>query len=51
MRIEGHFEVPVRKSEKLKVCRHCGRPVRETVGNAGYCKKCIELAKEVRNDS
>lgn len=30
----------------IKVCSHCGRPVRETVGKSGYCKKCIKLARE-----
>ena len=49
MRTEGNFELPLRKSEKPKFCKHCGRPVRETVGNTGYCKKCIEEArKEVK---
>lgn len=32
---------------KPKKCRHCGKPVRETTGKSGYCKKCIALAKEV----
>lgn len=34
-----------RKSRRIKVCKHCGRSVRETVYNAGYCLKCISLAR------
>ena len=48
IRIMGHFERAPRNSRKAespKFCRHCGIPVRETVGNSGYCKKCIALAK------
>jgi len=26
-------------------CKHCGRPVRQTVHNCGYCRKCIREAK------
>ena len=32
--------------EPIRRCKHCGRPVRETIGKSGYCKKCIALAKE-----
>jgi hypothetical protein len=30
---------------KPKKCKGCGRPVRETVGGSGYCKKCIDKAR------
>ena len=33
------------KSRRVKVCKNCGRSVRETVYNAGYCLRCISLAK------
>ena len=33
------------KGRKVKVCWHCKRPVRETVGKSGLCRKCIGLAK------
>ncbi len=41
----GHFEPPAGKEEKPKFCKHCKKPVRETIGNLGYCKDCLELAK------
>ena len=31
---------------KQKVCWHCKRPVRETVGKSGLCKRCIKIAGE-----
>ncbi len=33
---------------KPKKCKGCGRPVRETAGGTGYCKKCIAKAREGR---
>ena len=42
----GKFDLPLHKPEKRKFCLHCKRPVRETVGNSGYCKVCIALAKK-----
>jgi len=30
--------------KQIKVCKHCHCPVRDTIGNSGYCKKCIALA-------
>ena len=46
-KIMGQFDLPPHKPEKPKFCKHCGRPVRETLGKSGYCKKCISKAKEV----
>jgi hypothetical protein len=31
---------------KPKKCKGCGKPVRETAGGSGYCKKCIAKARE-----
>jgi len=36
---------PVRRSQKIRKCWHCGRSVHETVGNSGLCKKCIKDAR------
>ena len=46
VRVMGKFELPARKPKKPKVCKGCGKPVSETVGDCGYCKKCIEKARE-----
>lgn len=35
---------------KVKRCKHCGKPVSITVANLGYCKKCIKLAREHKDD-
>ncbi len=46
----GQFEQVLRSSGKVELprqCRHCGKPVRETVGNSGHCKKCIAEARGV----
>jgi hypothetical protein len=31
---------------KPKKCKGCGKPIRETAGGSGYCKKCIAKARE-----
>lgn len=47
----GQFEqAPRRSRNSNKRCKNCGKPVRETVGNSGYCKKCIALAKDARDE-
>ena len=46
VRVMGKFESAPAQSKKPKVCKGCGRPVSETVGGLGYCKKCIKLARE-----
>ena len=55
IRIMGYFEqapYSPKKSNKPKSCGHCGKPVRETTGNSGYCKKCIaEMRKGMRDES
>ena len=33
-----------------KKCKHCGRPVGVTIGNLGYCKKCLEEAKKLQKE-
>lgn len=38
------FDPPVPRI-KPQSCWHCKRPVRETVGKSGLCKRCIEEAK------
>lgn len=35
---------------KPKKCKHCKCPVGKTIGNLGYCKKCIELARQAQSD-
>ena len=50
IRIMGQFEQAPRSFErssspKPKQCENCGKPVRDTVGNSGYCKKCIAEAR------
>lgn len=44
-KVMGNFEQAPHRSENPKHCKNCGKPVRETTGNSGYCKKCIALAK------
>ena len=34
------------KSKRTKKCRNCKSPVRKTLGNVGYCKRCISKALE-----
>ncbi len=46
VRTMGNFDKPIRQEKKTGKCRGCHRPVRETVGNCGYCKKCIALARQ-----
>lgn len=36
---------------KAGKCRGCGKPVRETVGKCGYCKKCIAKAQAERKEN
>ena len=53
IRTMGQFEQATHSSGRVqlpKQCGHCGKPVRETVGDSGYCKKCITLAKEDQNE-
>ena len=32
------------KSKRTKECHNCLAPVRRTLGNAGYCKRCVRAA-------
>ena len=34
----------------MKLCKNCFRSVNKTVGNCGYCKRCIELAQKERKE-
>ena len=45
VKVMGKFEKPLARPKKRKVCKNCGRPVRDTVGDSGYCRKCIKEAK------
>ncbi len=38
------------KSKRTKKCRNCGSPVRTTLGNAGYCKRCVSKALEEQRE-
>lgn len=46
MRTMGNFMLGAQRKHKPKKCKGCGRPVGVTVGNSGYCKKCIKKARE-----
>jgi len=46
IRTLGNFEQRAQRDVKPKFCKNCGRPVHETVGNLGYCKKCIGEERE-----
>lgn len=50
IRTMGNFTGPATRNKVPKFCKYCGKPVSETAGNSGYCKECIELAKEVKQN-
>ena len=31
---------------KPRSCKHCKKPVRVTIGGLGYCKTCLNKARE-----
>ncbi len=38
--------MPSERASRIRRCRGCNRPVGETAGDAGYCKRCLKAARD-----
>lgn len=50
VRTMGNYQSTATRAKRPKRCKGCGRPVSQTVGNCGYCKKCIAKARELNGN-